>query len=230
MGNALRNMKEKIIAAIKAKFPAVNLGKKRLDAIAAKLESKVTDESQIDAQIDAFNDFNSIADIAKNDDKVRDLEAKLKLATPEKKTDTVEEPEVSADTPAWAKALIESNKTLSSKLAQIEGEKSQQTIKQKIAEQLKGKDGKDSIPEALWNKRQLPQKDEEIEAFITDVKADHATIAQSYTNHQLGQSSRPPGSQSNSATAKIHTDVQKFIDQQKARQESAPVKTATATV
>ena len=73
-------MKEKIIASIKAKFPAVNLSKARLDAIAAILEKKVTDESEIDAKLDEFNEYNPLADIAKQDDAMRNMQNKLKTA------------------------------------------------------------------------------------------------------------------------------------------------------
>src|SRR5689334_13222586 len=142
-------MKEKILAAIKAKFPKVNLSKKRLDAIAAKIEAKVIDdETKIDASIDEFNDYNPLVDLAKQDDKIRDLESKVKPPAPAPK-DPKEPPapvELPDDTPAWAKGLIDSNKTLLEKVTQLEGEKQQSSIKTKIGEKLK------EIPANYWQK------------------------------------------------------------------------------
>ena len=111
-------MKEKIIASIKAKFPAVNLSKARLDAIAAILEKKVTDENEIDAKLDEFNDYNPFADIAKQDDAMRNMQNKLKTAgqqNPTKKDsnhnqeDGGDPKDDDDDTPPWAKALMKSN-------------------------------------------------------------------------------------------------------------------------
>ena len=117
-------MKEKILAAIKAKFPNVNLSKKRLDAIAAKIEAKITDENEIDAKLDEYNDYNPLADLAKEDDRVRNLEAKAKAAQPAPKDDTpADEPDPLADpaTPEWAKSLIKQNQELAKKVENWEG-------------------------------------------------------------------------------------------------------------
>lgn len=175
-------MKEKIIAAIKAKYPAVNLSPKRLDAIAAILEPKVTDETLIDAQLDAFNDFNPIAEIAKTDDRIRSLEAKTKTPgqpkTPTDKKDEDAPPTPVDDTPAWAKPLIETVKALV-------GEKQQSTIKAKLAEKLK------DVPESYWVKRLLPEKDEEIDAFIADVTNDFGAFTKEITDKGIGVIPKP---------------------------------------
>lgn len=160
-------MKEKILAAIRAKFPKVNLSKKRLDAIAAKIETKVIDdETKIDAAIDDYNDFNPLADIAKQDDTIRNLEAKVKPAPQKKEDDSKPDPEApkDEDAPPWAKSLIESNKTLSEKLAAIEGEKTITTMKSKAGELLK------DVPKSYWSEWSIPQKEDEIESFVIKVQ------------------------------------------------------------
>lgn len=185
-------MKEKIIAALKAKFPAVNLSQKRLDEIAAKLEAKVTDETQIDAQLDAFNDFNPVAEIAKTDDRLRDQENKLKkLGQQKPPVKKKEEEEIVIDdddkeTPSWAKKILESNKTLLGKVEALEGEKQQTTIKAKLAEKLK------DVPQFIWAKRILPTKDDEIEAFITDVTTDYSAYTKEMTEKGI-LNIPPPG-------------------------------------
>ncbi|WP_018629195.1 hypothetical protein [Niabella aurantiaca] len=112
-------MKEKIVAAIKAKFPALNLRKTRLDAIAAKLEARVKDETEIDAAVTDFDSLFPFADIAKQDDKIAELENKLKAppkADPAP-TPTPEDPKPAPDpkpnpgeeAPAWFKDYAAKN-------------------------------------------------------------------------------------------------------------------------
>lgn len=77
--------KLKVIARLKALFPKANLSQKRLDALADKLAVKPADDAD-DAAIDVvINDFNSILsidDIAREDDRVRTLEAKANPPAP----------------------------------------------------------------------------------------------------------------------------------------------------
>lgn len=172
-------MKEKIIAAIKAKYPAINLSKARLNAIAAKIESKVIDdETKIDAALDTYNDFNPLVDIAKQDDAIRNYEAKLK-GQQSHKEEKKDEPPVDDDTPAWAKSLIESNKTLSEKLAAIEGEKKISTIKSTIASKLK------EVPSTYWEDWAIPDKDEDVEGFIEKVNTKYTAFTKDLTDKGL---------------------------------------------
>lgn len=71
--------KLKVIARLKALFPKANLSQKRLDALADKLAIKPADDADdaaIDVVINDFNSILSIEDIAREDDRVRTLEAK----------------------------------------------------------------------------------------------------------------------------------------------------------
>lgn len=164
-------MKEKIIAAIKEKFPAVNLSKKRLDAIAATLEDKVTDETQIDAKLDEFNIYNPFTEIARNDDAMRNMEAKLKSkqepppATPPGNDEKLD----------MLKQLSESIKALTEKVSGFEAEKTKGSIRTKVTDQLK------DIPASYWGKRALPEKDEDIETFVEDVKNDFTSFTKEIT-------------------------------------------------
>lgn len=69
---------EKIKARLKALFPKANLSTKRLDVYAAKLAPKPADDAD-DAAIDAIiSDYNEVIDfeaVAKEDDRVRTLDA-----------------------------------------------------------------------------------------------------------------------------------------------------------
>jgi hypothetical protein len=133
-------MKEKIIARLKAKFPGVNLSKKRLDAIADKLAKKVEKEEDIDEALDEANELMDFAQVAKDDDRVRTLEAEAKKPKQEpKKEDSSDgkEPAKGEEIPAWAKGLVDTNKQLLEKVTLLETGKTTDLRKQKLEETLK---------------------------------------------------------------------------------------------
>lgn len=130
---------EIIKARLKVLFPKANLSQKRIDAIAAKLAPMPADEADdaaVDAVLNQANDFNSFEDIAREDDRVRTLEAKANLNTPPdpaKSQDPV--PATSSKTeneeaPTWAKDMIETNKRLSQEIEAIKTGKIIDTKKQ----------------------------------------------------------------------------------------------------
>ncbi len=72
---------EKIKARLKALYPKANLSTKRLDAYAAKLAPKPADDADDDAIDAIINDYNEVVDfetVAREDDRIRTLEAKAK--------------------------------------------------------------------------------------------------------------------------------------------------------
>lgn len=196
-------MKEKIKTAIKAKFPALNLRAKRLEELTAKIEAKVKDEGEIDATIDAFNEFFPFSDIAKMDDKIADQENKLKklAANPPTKEKTEDDDEGSSDdgsssskkkdkeksddAPAWAKGLTEGFKALSEKVGKLETEKVTASIQTQAKEKLK------DVPEVFWAKRTLPTKVEDLEAFVTDVTTDYGVFEKAQTENGLSAVPKP---------------------------------------
>lgn len=149
---------EKIKARLKVLFPKANLSTKRLDAYAAKLAPKPADDAD-DAAIDAIiNDYNEIIDfevVAKEDDRIRTLEAEKKKSDEALKNkgkgdekgkddEPEDEVEIDKDTPAWAKAIFKQNQKLTSELEAIktgkiiETKKSQASDLFKKSEILKG--------------------------------------------------------------------------------------------
>lgn len=117
---------QKIKDRLKALFPKANLSAKRLDELSARLAKKPADdadETAIDEVINHANDFISFEDIAKEDDRVRTLEVKAKAAEDKKDPPAPPTPPnppaptpPGDDTPAWAKALIESNQKFATDL------------------------------------------------------------------------------------------------------------------
>jgi len=123
---------KKIKERLKVLYPGVNLSAKRMDELSAKLAKKPADDAEdeaIDGVINNANDFISFSDIAKDDDRVRNLEANQRKPndpaptdppTPPAPTDPPAPPE---DVPAWAKALIDANKTVTTELQELKAGK-----------------------------------------------------------------------------------------------------------
>jgi len=203
-------IKDAILAAIKTKFPAVNLSKKRLDAIAAKIEAKVIDdETKIDAALTTFDEYNPLAEMAKTDDAIRNYQAKEKDKDKDKKTgdEKTETPSEKAtreaaeakaaadaasadkDTPPYVKQMMEQFASIKGELAAIKGEKTVSTIKGKIAAALKEKD----VPEKFYGKWKLPETEEGIDAFVKEVETDYSEFAQAQTDKGFSVMKPPKG-------------------------------------
>jgi hypothetical protein len=213
-------MKEKIVAALKAKYP--KLSDARINAYADKLVAKITDEKDIDLKIDDLNDVVDFQSIVKSDEKIAKLEAEKKAAAKKKpeaeKVEGEGDQDEEADesdgkgtpkkerVPAWAKSLIDSNKKLTDDLARIQSEKSQTTIKQKAAEKLK------DIPEIIWGKRPLPENEDGLDAFVTEVNADYEVYAKQMADKGFAGMGKPKGGEGGDATKASTQEVDAILD------------------
>ena len=182
--------KLKVIARLKALFPKANLSQKRLDALADKLASKPADDAD-DAAIDeVINDFNSILsieDIAREDDRLRTLEAKQKEnpptppAPPTPTTPPNPEPPKGDDMPAWAKAILDSNKKLEGELEAIKTGKIIETKKQTASELFAKSEVLNRIPEAIrqnWVNRIDVNSETSFEDQIKSLEEEYSTLVQ----------------------------------------------------
>jgi hypothetical protein len=171
-------MKDKIKAQLKTQFPGVNLSNQRLDEITARLSQKITEESEIEAKLTEYNDLFPFADLARQDDRLRTLEAQTK------KPDPVPHPQPTPaptdDTSAWAKALID-------KVSQLESEKQQTSLQQQLKAKLP------DIPETYLKRVGLPASLEELDAFAEGVKTDFTAFKQELINTQAGGGQPPQG-------------------------------------
>ena len=129
-------MKERILAALKAKFTGVNAN--ILDRIATMLAKTVTKEEEVATAvegvtkdyidvIEAYGDSRA-TDTQKtailNYEKKYGLKDGEKVQTGTEQTTTTTTTQQQGDeTPAWAKALIDSNKQLTERLNKMEGER-----------------------------------------------------------------------------------------------------------
>lgn len=197
-------------ARLKAKTKAagVNLSQKRIDAYADKLHKKnpdVTDEAAHDELIDALDELVDFKEIAKEDDRVRTLEARSKNKSSEEEDDDADEPTAGKakpakkddDVPAWAKGLIDTVNTL-------KAEKQTSSMKDQLAQKLKDK----NIPEKFYSKRALPEKEEELDGFVAEIENDWTELKQENNNLGLGGSSKPVSGTPDASASNVAKDIE----------------------
>lgn len=163
-------MKEKILALLKTKFPGVD--EATLIRLAEKKAVGVTDESQLQTIADgvSFTDvLNSYGDFRANgavSSAVTNYEKKhglkdgkpIENPNPETKTD-----EKKDEVPAWAQALIDSNKNLSTELSTLKQEKLQATRQEQILTKAK----EYGIPESQAKRYGIPD-DADLDTYLKD--------------------------------------------------------------
>jgi hypothetical protein len=166
---------ELVKARLKVLYPEVTLSNARIKATADKLSAKqltVEQETEVDAALTAMNDNGqyTFSELQKEDSRILQLQILAdKGKKPEKKDEPVDPPSDPApadDEPAWFKSYREAT---DAKLAAFEKEKAVGTIKQKLAEKLK------DVPGSIWSKRALPESEDAIDAFVTEVETDYKT-------------------------------------------------------
>lgn len=166
--------KNLVKARIKALFPHTNLTTQRLDAIAAKLAEKPedgADNDAIDAVINEFNDnsYMTIEELAKNDDRLRNLAKKAGNPPAERKAD-VKHDESDDDDPTTL--LLKELKSLKEDISSLKAENQQKTI----ADRFKSDERLKDIPTAMLKGR-IPKTEDEIESSIEELVSDWAEIS-----------------------------------------------------
>lgn len=166
-------MKGKILVALKTKYKTFGFGDKAFDGVADYLSKTVTEESQIETAISGVEGllkaFQGDIDTVRNEKsglqkQLDELKTKIENPNPNPKPE-----ENKDDVPAWAQALIDSNKNLSDKLTQFEAEKAQATRSQQILAKAK----EYGIPEN-YAKRCAIKDDEDLDAYFKDLKQEFA--------------------------------------------------------
>jgi hypothetical protein len=184
---------EKIKERLKALFPKANLSQKRLDALVAKLAPKPADDaddSAVDSVINDFNDIMSFEDIAREDDRVRTLEAKAKETSDPPKPgtpggDPPSDPPKGDDTPAWAKGMFDKLDTVTKELETLKTGKVTETKKQTAAklfessEVLKGL--KPEIKQSWLSRIPVTPEttEDEIKTHLTALETEYTELKQS---------------------------------------------------
>lgn len=163
-------MKEKILVALKTKYKTFGFGDKAFDGVADYLSKTVTEESQIETAISGveglLKSFQGDIDTVRNaksglQKELDELKKKIENADKDKDKDK------DKDVPAWAQALIDSNKTLSEKLSVYEAEKAQAQRNSQISAVAK----KYGIPEFMLKDRNIPENTD-LDTYFKDMKQD----------------------------------------------------------
>lgn len=172
------SVQEKILAGLQQKFAGADAA--TLSRIAAKKAEGVTDESQVQSIVDGvgFGDvMQSYADYRVGDatkTAILNYEKKhnLKDGKPNEEPKKDDEPKKDEDKiPAWAQALIDSNKTLTEKVTSYEAEKALQTRQANISAKAK----EYGIPENLVSMLKIAD-DADLDVYMKDAKQTFANL------------------------------------------------------
>ena len=185
---------EQIKARLRILFPKANLSQKRIDAIAAKLCLKPADDADdiaIDEVLNGANDFMSFEDIAKDDDRVRTLEANQKAPqTPAEievarveaeRLKNLNNPPAPDDAPAWAKALIDSNKKLADDLEIIKSGKMIESKRATASELFAKSEVLKNMPDSVrknWENRIDVNSETSFEDQILGLETEYGELVQ----------------------------------------------------
>lgn len=200
-------MLDKFKELLKAKVKAsgVNLSAKRIDAYADRLHKKfpeLKDEDDHDQPIEDLDQLVSFADVAKEDDRVRALEALTKPKPEPKPADP--KPEPSNDEPEWFKRYREET---NAKLTAFEKEKTQGTIRQKLADKLK------EIPKDFYSEWALPETEEHLDSFTEKVTSKYDAFKQDLVNKGLAIQTKPAGGNGGGGGSKpTDAELDKIMD------------------
>lgn len=175
-------MKEKILALLKTKFPGVD--EATLSRIAEKKATGATDESQLQTIADgvsftdvlnSYGDFranSAVTSAVSNYEKKHGLKDGKPIENPNPNPNPSPKPEDKKDdVPAWAQALIDSNKSLSSELSALKQEKLQATRQDQVLAKAK----EYGIPEILAKRYSIPD-DADLDTYFKDVKQELANV------------------------------------------------------
>lgn len=209
-------MFEKILQQLKTENRDFGLSETILKVIAEDLAKTVDTEDKIaDAvagvkgQMKIYQSFS---------DQNRTLQAEItnlkKSSTQSEKKDEEKkeggESKEVGEIPAWAQALIDSNKTLSESLTAIKAKETAQTNAQKLQAKLDELKVSKSI-QALVPSNLTFENDEQIEAYANEMKTKSDAIAQEFGNSALGAVPKPLFGEAPKEDA-VSSDVQAYVD------------------
>lgn len=214
-------MNKKILEKLKTKYKDLGLGESILKVFADKLAKTVKEESEIDTVVeDVESDlriYQSLTDQNRTlQKKVQELEEKKdeegddKNPTPNTNPKPEEERKDS-EMPAWAKALVESNKALSDNLQKLQAEKIQQSNAEKLTSKLKELGVKENFYKIHIDGKTF-ENDEQIEAFATQLKEHQDAYDQTLSNDLLKNQASPLFGKT-AVEGQIDADVQNYINQ-----------------
>ena len=167
---------EQILAGLQTKFTGVDAA--ILTRIATKKAEGVTDETKVNSIVEgiSFSDGDATRTSVQNYEKKHNLKDGPPIENPNPNPNPKPE-DKKDDVPAWAQALIDSNKNLSTELSALKQEKLQATRQ----EQIMAKAKEYGIPETFAKRYAIPD-DADLDTFFKDAKQELANIGFSGVN------------------------------------------------
>ncbi|MGJ1431586.1 hypothetical protein ACR79M_08415 [Sphingobacterium spiritivorum] len=189
------DLKKSIRSLLISNFGGAQLSAARVEALAKRLEGKVTTEEELLERLKALDEAIPFQDIAKEDDRARSVQAELdKLKTPAPAPQPTPPTPVSEpaptpaeDIPSWAKAIIEGQKLMSETVAGLKSEKVVTDRQSLILGKLANADKEYSSKVIRDFGRMNFATDEDFTAYLTDVETDFANHTQTQAESKLGK-------------------------------------------
>ena len=215
---------EKLLQALKTKYAHLGLDEAILKAIATRLANAVKEESEIENAVKGVEEevklLQSVADkgrtsLSKAEEARKKLEKELEEERAKSNPNPQNPPTPSTEPkpdemPEWAKSLVEAVKKQNETIAAFQAEKQQQSAKERFLNQLKTQ----GVSETFYKHHlgRTFKDDEEMNAFVSELKADEQAFLQAQTNTQLSSLSGSvlgAGKDNNGVSA----DVQAYINE-----------------
>jgi hypothetical protein len=218
-------MKEKIIARLKALLQTLgvkNLSNTRIDAIAAKLESKITDEAEIDGRLNDLNEVYPFADIAKQDDQIRTFQQKPK-PVPVKTDDPLAvtvDPEKPVEGETATDKLL---KQLLEKVGKLESRDTAAAHTARLYALLKEKKVDQKYLDDPLRKEYIQGKtfkdEAELEAFVEKISTEYTSHVQTENNNGLRDQPAPIMGVVSDPKTEVSGPMKEFLKDKKAKEE-----------
>ena len=208
---------EQILAGLQQKYSGVDTA--TLTRIATKKAEGVTDETKVTSIVEGisfqdvmqnYGDFRAgqaQTSAVSNYEKKHGLKDGKPIEEPEEEKDEKKD-EKKDDVPAWAQALIDSNKSLSEKLTAYEAEKAQAQRNSQISAVAK----KYGIPEFMMKDRNIPENTD-LDTYFKDMKQDMSNSGFQFA--KAPETAEQKQEQEASAFARmIEADTKSIVEQQ----------------
>ena len=215
---------EKILQALKTKYAHLGLEESILKAIATRLAAAVKDDTEIENAVKGVEEevklLQSVSDkgrtsLSKAEEARKKLEKELEEARAKSNPNPQNPPTPSTEPkpdemPAWAKGLLEAVTNQGKAIQAFQEEKQQQTAKERFLNQLKTQ----GVSEPFYKHHlgRTFKDDTEMDAFVSELKADEQAFLQTQANTGLSSHSSNVlggGTDANGVSA----DVQAYINE-----------------
>ena len=218
-------MVDKLLQSLKTKYAHLGLEENILKAIATRLANAVKDDTEIENAVKGVEEevklLQSVADkgrtsLTKAEEVRKKLEKELEQEraksnpnpqNPPTPPSTEPKPD---EMPEWAKNILEAVTNQGKAIQAFQEEKQQQSAKERFINQLKTQ----GVSETFYKHHlgRTFKDDEEMNAFVSELKADEQAFLQAQTNTQLSSLSGSvlgAGKDNNGVSA----DVQAYINE-----------------